>query len=355
MFHTLPRPPVFRICGAVVFATVTAGLMVHLGASERPVGQQAGSAAASTPERIRIKFELLGTPPDQPTGRVGAQSFIGVGPGDRRTEFAFADVLRTGHLCATGVGSRASDDVGVRWKVELELLEASAGRAAIAINWTRARWRDGVFSEEAHGRHTVRLDLGQRQVLDYVADPESSDCASVLLQITPEAVPAVDPQATLVFDLWLEYEGRLGHRWEHKQVTARSGVQTPFKFEDMGWAVGGDSAAAGPGPFLLRVSGTVFGRLRADGFVDIALRAERWLWWVDGGRGGRGELDYRAALGEAAEVLLPEPSGTTRRPYASVPAIATPGLSYSDGVWVLDVKEFLDGQLRLYVAATRQP
>jgi hypothetical protein len=201
----------------------------------------------------------------------------------------------------------------------------------------------------------VQLDVGQHHVLDYLSGPTSAVCANVLLQLTVDAVPAPQPQATLVYDLWLEYSGRLGRRWEHRQLTARSGAQTPFRFDAMEWALEQNSRDVPVSPIRLEVNGTVLGRLRDDGFVDIALRAHRDLSWVGFGVGGNGQLDYRAALGEAAGVLLPEPSTDFRRPYPPQAAIVSPGSSFRDGMWVLNPKQFLDGTVTLHVTASREP
>jgi hypothetical protein len=201
----------------------------------------------------------------------------------------------------------------------------------------------------------VQLDVGQHHVLDYLSGPASSGCANVLLQLTVDAVPAPQPQATLVYDLWLEYSGRLGRRWEHRQLTARSGVQTSFRFDAMEWALEQSARDVPISPIRLEVNGTVLGRLRDDGFVDIALRAHRDLSWVGFGVGGNGQLDYRAALGEAAGVLLPEPSTDFRRPYPPQAAIVSPGSSFRDGMWVLNPKQFLDGTVTLHVTASREP
>jgi hypothetical protein len=347
------QPPrdrsIVRLCGASVFAAVVAGLLVQPAAWNRPAGRRTGLPHQPGPDRVLVVLDVLGTPPDRATGTAGGTVRAVLAPGERKTWFVGADNGRTGNLCATGISVREPDDAAVRWRVDLEVVEASAARATLEVNWTRARLRAGVYSDEARDPRTVRFDLGEHQVLDYVADPASTACASVLLQLTADVAPVPEPQATLVFDLWLEYNGRLGHRWEHQQVTARSGVQAPFRFDSMGWAVGEDSAAEGPGPVRLDVTGTVLGRLRSDGFVDIALRAHRWVRWAGSGWGGVGELDYRAALGEAAGVLLPPPSGSVRSGLSPRGGSGAPGLSERDGVFVLDLKQFLDGAVTIHV------
>jgi hypothetical protein len=108
-------------------------------------------------------------------------------------------------------------------------------------------------------------------------------------------------------------------------------------------------------PIRLDVSGTVLGHFRDDGFVDVAIRAHRELSWVGSGVGGNGQFDYRAALGEAAGALLPEPPAEARQAYPPEAAIVSPGASFRDGMWVLNWKQVLDGTVTLDVVVTREP
>jgi hypothetical protein len=355
MRQTIHRPRLLTVCGAAALAIAAEGLCARPAAWTQQVGPQTSSAGAPNSERALVRVDVLGTPPDRATGttRTGVQKVLG--PGERMTWYLAADNGLTGNLCSGAMSVEAPTQAAARWRVEVEVVEASAARATVAVAWTRARLRAGAFTDEVEGRRTVQLDFGEHQVLDYLGDATSPVCANVLLQLGVESAPTPQPQASMVFDLWLEYDGRLGRRWEHRQVTARSGVQTPFRFEGMAWALEQTSADVAVSPVRLEVSGTVLGRLRDDGFVDIALRAHRQLSWAGSGVGGSGQVDYRAALGEAAGLPLPHPSSEFRKSYPPLAAIVSPGVSFRNGKWVLDVKQFLDGTVTLHVTATREP
>ncbi len=355
MRQTTHRATLLTFCGAAAVAIVVAGLVVRPAAWTQPAGPQTGPAGASNSERALVRIDVLGTPPDRATGttRTSAQKVLG--PGERMTWYLAADNGLTGNLCSGAMSVEEPTEAAARWRVEVEVVEVSAARATVAVTWRRAHLRAGAFTDDVEGRHTVQLDFGEHQVLDFLADPASPVCANVLLQLSVEAAPTPQPQASLVYDLWLEYDGRLGRRWEHRQMTARSGVQTPFRFEAMEWALEQTSAEVAVSPVRLQVSGTVLARLRDDGFVDIALRAQRRLSWANIAVGGDGQLDYRAALGEAAGVLLPQPTSRIRSRLPSLAGIVSPGVSYRDGAWVLDLRQFLDGTVTLHVTATRQP
>lgn len=355
MRQTISRRSLVGLCGAVVGVCAAVGLVVRPAASPHLVAPQESLASTPVLDRVLVRLNLLGTPPDRATGTTETMVQSAMGPGDRRTWFLAAGTELTGNLCRAAVGIAEPTQAAVRWRVEVEVVEASAGRVTLAVSWARGRWRAGAVTDEAVGRRTVQLDVGQHQVLDYLPDPTSSVCANVVLQVMVDAVPAPQPQATLLYDLWLEYNGRLGHRWEHQQLTAHSGVQTPFRFDAMEWALEQSARDVAVSPLRLEVTGTVLGRLRDDGFVEVALRAHRQLSWVGSGVGGDGQLDYRAALGEAAGVLLPEPSSGFRRPYPPQAAIVAPGASFRDGMWELNLKQFLDGTVTLHVVVTRKP
>ncbi len=342
------RPSVLAACGAAVLIIVIGGLVVRPAASTGPVGAPAA-------DRALVRFDVLGTPPDAATGTTGTTVQKALGVGERMTWFLAADSGLTGNLCSGAVSLAAPTEAAVRWRVEVEVTKVSAARATVTVTWVRARLRSGAFADDQEGRRTIELEFGAHHVLDYLADPASPVCANVLLQLTVDTVPAPQPQAALVYDLWLEYTGRLGHRWEHRQITARSGVQTAFRFEAMAWALEQGAADVAVEPVRLDVSGTVLGRLRDDGFVDVALRAERRLSWARFMVAGDGQVDYRAALGEAAGLVLPQPSSELRGSVSAQAAIVSPGVSFRDGAWVVNLKQFLEGTLTLHVTASRQP
>lgn len=343
------RHPRTVACLAGVVLAVVQGLQFRPGAAGQSRADPAESPAEPGVARPLVRLEVLGTPPGGATGTFRAKAQTRLGAGERTTWFIGADNGLTGNLCNSGISREEPSDAAVRWRVDAEVLDATESRATIAVVVARSRRLGTDFASDTSVSRTVRLDLGENQVLDYLADPASRACASVLVQLGASTPPVAERPTPLVFDLWLEYKGRLGRRWEHRQVNALSGVQTPFRFEGMRWAVDEAAARDGVGPVALDVAGSVLGVARPDGSVDIALRSERRLSWMGFGLSGEGQADYRANLGEAAELVLPEPANPIRASLPPSVKIASPGLVQRGAEGLLDVARFLGGSVAIHV------
>ena len=351
-----PRPT-FRMIAALAASMTGAGLLVYPTATGNRAASQTTGTPAAGPERTLIRLEALGTPPDRATGTVRTRAHVALAAGERATWFLGAGDRVASNLCDASINSEEPSQTLVRWRIDVMLMSASTARATVMVGWTRARADGETYVQETEGSRVVTLDIGENHVLDYVAAPPTASpaCASLLVRLSVDAVPQPEPRSTLVYDLWLEYSGRLGRRWERRQVTARSGVLTPFEFTPMEWAIREASWGQGEPPVRLDVSGTLLGTIRPDGFVDVAVRAQRRLSWLGGHVGGEGQLEYRSALGEAAALLLPAPSGATRASLRPMAGPVVPGLTYRDGSWLLDYNRFLAGGVTLHVVANRQP
>jgi len=349
--------PTFRLLAALAVSMAGAGLLVDPTATGNRAANQATASPASTPARTLIRLEALGTPPDRATGTVRTRAHVVLAAGDHATWFLGAGDAVTSNLCQAAVNLEEPSQAPIRWRIDVQLVSASTATATVMVRWTRARVGGEAYIEESAGNRVVTLDIGENHVLDYIEAPPTATpaCASLLVRLSVDTVPRPAAQSTLTYDVWLEYSGRLGRRWERRQVTARSGVQTPFEFAPMEWAIREASQGQGEPQVRLDVSGTLLGAIRPDGLIDIAVRAQRRLSWLGGHVGGEGHVEYRSALGEAAALLLPAPSGATR---ASLPPMAgpvAPGLTYRDGAWLLDYNRFLAGGITLHVVANRQP
>jgi hypothetical protein len=345
------------LLAALAVSITGAGLLVDLTATGNGAAGQTTATPASAPAQTLIRLEALGTPPDRATGTVRTRAHVVLAPGEHATWYLGAGDGVASNLCQAAVNLEEPSQAPIRWRIDVQLVSASTASATVMVRWSRARANGETYSQETEGRRTVTLDIGENHVLDYLEAPPTASptCASLLVRLSVDAVPQPEPQSTLSYDVWLEYSGRLGRRWERRQVTARSGVQTPFEFAPMEWAIREASRGQGEPPVRLDVSGTLLGAIRPDGFVDIAVRAQRRLSWLGGNVGGEGQVEYRSALGEAAALLLPAPSGATR---ASLPQMAgpvAPGLTYRAGTWLLDYNRFLAGGITLHVVVNRQP
>jgi hypothetical protein len=349
--------PTFRLLAALSVSLTGAGLLVAPTATANRAASQTTATPASGPTRTLIRLEALGTPADGPTGVVRTRAHVALAAGEQATWFLGAGDGVASDLCQAAVNVEEPSQALIRWRIDVQLVSASTARATVMVRWTRARADGETYIQETAGRRVVTLDSGEYHVLDYVAAPPTASpaCASLLIRLSVDAVPQAEPRSTLVYDIWLEYSGRLGRRSEHRHVTARSGVQTPFQFASMEWAIREAYPGQAEPPVRLDVSGTLLGTVQPNGFVDTAVGAQRRLSWVGGSVAGEGQLEYRSSLGEAAALLLPAPSGATRASLPPMTGPIEPGLTYRDGAWLLDYNRFLAGGITLYVVANRQP
>jgi hypothetical protein len=172
----------------------------------------------------------------------------------------------------------------------------------------------------------------------------------------------------LQYDLWLVHADPAGGKQtEHVMMRGQHGIDVPFVFGALRAPVPILTAGQLAYDVATRVTGTMRGRLRADGLIDVAFdvsradRLERRDNVQDVSRGGDGEGQKTLHLtpGQAVEIELPAPNGfhgqrATAQAIPSSPAERSGGaanpsmfpsepLSVVDGRLVLSFKPYFVG------------
>lgn len=330
------------------WAPVTVGLLAALvWGSVAGLARPHESGAAPTPPvavRAQIRLEALATNEDGPTGlqRTELRSIRAVG-GDAVAFLAAGD-REAPTLCDAGFSPQRPDSpVFYLWRFDTRVVAATEARTTLAISWTR--WRQD--EQDATGTRTVTLAPGDYHILDFVAAPvgPSSPCANLEIRVSADPVPQDEPRPELTYDLWLTQEGPLGRRWTHQQVRGRSSDPVTFTLNPLAWSVGGVAlfGTAHVSAVRLTANGTVRATLGPDGFVEVSVKTVRTVSWCKEDLGEEGRQSYRAKLGEAVALILPDPTSIAEVPLNACPGATGPAVQLKGANAVLDFGRFFAG------------
>lgn len=222
-------------------------------------------------------------------------------------------------LCGAGFGAGSpSSEAAYAWRVEANPVVVADETITVAIDWTRSdRTPAGGRERRAGDRRTVTLTDGERHVLDFVSAPREnrSRCANLMVQV--EASLADDPtlaNASLGYDVWLIDQDAAGHETTRRlQAVSDQGDPLPLTFLPFGWTSDGVAASDPWRPDVaVSIAGTVKGRLRADGLVQLFVTADRIVrMGASKGTTGYGEKRFTARPGEIVRLEIPPNSGGT--------------------------------------------
>jgi hypothetical protein len=291
---------------------------------------QDGSAPAWGGERARLTLGLLQTWESKATRRMFALGPIDVAAGDRLPdaqlpEIAFA-LEREGDDCEGSMTFESAETLlethALVWTASFEVLSASTDRIELRGRWRRLGKGARGRPEELAADPDARLNLreGDRVLLDFARSPDPRCARSFALELSAEL--AEDPalaREQVGFEMWLVHESPGAEkRSDYLRLTATQGQELAFQFPHVRVpaSVGSHEVAT---ELHIDVRGTVRGRIRPDGSIDLSLESERTLWYVapDGagehvGDGGEKLLNVRP--GEVLRVELPGPTRNTQRP-----------------------------------------
>ena len=238
----------------------------------------------------------------------------------------------------------------------------NAGEAVrLDVTWSRSELSNGIAQSTASDRRTIALKEGERHVLDFIAiaAPESAIANAVLeIEVPRNEVPGYGND-TLAYDVWLVHETAAGRKLTRHLTTAGSqGQATPFAFAPLRFGI--DAASPGDGsegPVNVTLKGTLTGRVKPDGRIDITLTSERTIDCTSG-------MSARES-GTKAFVSAPDETTAVDYPWAfgycplsrgvAKPAHARPGVVERDGGLRVDLKQFFAGEkTSILVTARRQ-
>ena len=309
--------------GAALLASLALGSVEGVARQQVPGGGPTEPAAV----RAQVRIEALTTNADGPTGRQQLESRRIQTAGQEAVTFLVAGSPDTPTLCEAGFSmDRPERPAYYLWQFETRVVAATEAQTTVAVSWTR--WRQDT--RDGSGTRTVTLEPGDYHVLDFVSAPPgpAAHCANVVIRLLADPVPQDEPEPELIYDLWLSQEGGLGPRWSHRQIRGRSSHLVPFTLGPLAWSVRGDALAgtADRRAVQLGVKGTLRATLDPTGFVEVSVKTDRTLTWCGRGGGDGGHQNYRARLGEAVALVLPDPATTAEVPVNACSDAAVPGV-----------------------------
>jgi len=337
-----------RISMSRVFALVIAlaGPMCAIGYAQ----ERAGKAS--------VGVRILGTHRAGATGVSSGGTGGELEVGQAGTYGVYGDF--SGALGAGGWPVRGTDTAHA-WRVEARLLSLRADSVELAVEWSRLASAAEQSVPEVGDRRVFRLKADERHLLDLVqSDDPASAVANLVVELTAKQVE--DPAyagVSLAYDLWLVHQSRAGEKTTKRvQVAGSQGAMMVFAFPKWGFRLDGTVVPGeGDPPLTLSVGGTVLGRLRPGGGIEVVLDGSLQLGCRSGGiGGGSGTKSYVARDGETVEVELPFGSGYCGTITGeSIPPNVRPGVSVFGAGLRVSNREFFEGdRLSLLVAARRQ-
>lgn len=290
--------------------------------------------------------------------------------GEGITSYVFA----SRDLCGLGAAkesARSLDDLrrqkGHVWKVTRTGVSHTDGKLTFDLEW--ARYDGGSASPAASGSQRLTLNEGAKYPIDMIRPAAAGDCNTAAVVLEVEAGTIESPafaDAILAYDLWLTHQDESGKKQtRHLLLMGKHGKTASFDFVPLRFDVPPLAPNQYDFDLVTRVLGTIKGRVREDGRIDIELETQRIdrLERSDDPKppqpraGGRKTLALRP--GETVEIELPRMSGfhahaasadstgfsgriTGSAAGAQMPAPA-PAIAFKDGMIVVNFKEFFAG------------
>jgi hypothetical protein len=318
-------------------------------------------AAAQTNEPLQVKVYLAGTLRDGARGTHAVED-VPDAPGEASTWTVYAKTTDPLGVASGAVPAGWLAGYSHGWTLQLRRSAGEPGVARVDVEWSRKELAGGTV--QAGDRRTIALKEGEHHILDFVPIP-SGPYANVVLEL--EAVHVEEPQfqsEMLAYDLWLVHEGREGRVTRQVAVTGIHGQQTPYWFDPPRFPIG--TAATDQPALELSVSGTVRGRVRPDGRLEVTLVSRRTLIMSAGlgalarrahtGGADIGEKTFLASPGETIAVELPAPGGSfTLVPNFAIPVHLQPGVTVlGDRLHVSRAEFFGSGKTSILVTVRRR-
>jgi hypothetical protein len=226
-------------------------------------------------------------------------------------EFPYVCALSSGVYTETGDGPPAGSLV--RWRLQARLKSSDSAGAVVDLHWTRtADDRASVNADTIERRYELSLSERNRVVLDVVRPTEaaSNGCEGVAIEAELTYRDQPDLEGSLLqYDIWLVDTDASGNQiTDHLQPRGLQGREIEYAFRPQKFDVDGNRNSSGP--VSSRLEGSVKGRVRPDGRIDLVVGVLRFVQSGRLANGDGGQKQETVADGETIEVATPRLSGS---------------------------------------------
>ena len=274
------------------------------------------STSATTPEedrRVAFALSLRTAAEDGRLNALGPTSEMQYDndeplPGHWYTwEFYAKDLER----CGTGLNAPVADqasagqaDAVAQWFVRFRLVERTREGAAVETELRRVI-SGGPDAGTLERRRTLRLAAGEPTPIDaWFADGRGGPCSFFVLEGQAKFVePPSVADAHLAYDVWLVHRGSDGQQSRHLVTSAGQGASVDYAFAPLRF--GSDGMADAGGPVRLSVSGSLRGRARVDGGIDLVVDMVHGFGDEQSGSSSSGRKFLQVSSGETVEIEVP--------------------------------------------------
>ncbi len=255
------------------------------------------------------------------------------------------------------------------WTAQVRLVAIAVDTVTVETNWSRSQLVNGNTQRVAGDVRTIKLKAGEHHVLDFVNQPDNP-VANLVLDV--EGARVEDPanaNVVLAYDVWLVHETAAGQKLtRHAQLDAQNAQAARFLFDPFAFPLGANEPIDGTtGPLNLIVGGSIQGRVRSDGGIDVVLHSSLLMGSgvftkgttifadrLEYAPSGSGDKTFAVKPGETIAIEYPNPSGTVY--WGAMPVTAPrPGVSVQGaGAAVDDVKYLAGSKTTLLLTVRRK-
>jgi hypothetical protein len=192
------------------------------------------------------------------------------------------------------------------WTIAARVIAWSGTEATLDVRIER---NDTIRAPENDSNRPSRrliLRQGEHRVVDMASLPRR-DCGTVQFEVelvVDEPEPLRD--AVLSYDVWLLHRDADGReRTARFGTSGLQGREVPYTFTPLRQRADGTAVREGPGQILTTIGGTLRGRARLDGRLDLTVGASRTISSRSSGIGDGGTKQLTVEDGETVELELP--------------------------------------------------
>ncbi len=190
-----------------------------------------------------------------------------------------------GNLCLSSLtmaapGGQAGVPKGAAayWNVKAKLVSVDADLVTFDLRWSRVV-NDSTLDPLENTSESARISMheGAPSVLDLVRrrQPPADGCATFAVSLEVGfSGPGELSNAAIAYDVWLIQRDRDTVSTDRFRMSAGQGEQAEYFFRPIYYEADGRRAQA-PAAFAVSVRGSIRGRVRSDGLIDLTVDA----WW----------------------------------------------------------------------------